>query len=101
MGEMSIGPERARNEKSVPLGRVVATPGALKEIPPAEMLRALDRHQRGDWGEVDEADRQENELSYEKGFRILSAYRTSNDVRFWIITEADRSSTTVLLPEEY
>lgn len=101
MGEMSTGPGRPRNEKSVPLGRVVATPGALGVIPPLELLQALDRHQRGDWGEVCADDWEENELSYEKGFRILSAYRTSTEVRFWIITEADRSSTTILLPEEY
>jgi hypothetical protein len=65
---------------------------------PLELLR---RHQSGDWGELCEADKRENELSVEHGFRILSAYRTARDVRLWVITEADRSVTTILLPEEY
>jgi hypothetical protein len=59
------------------------------------------RHVSGDWGDLNESDRQENELSVREGFRILSAYRMSDGTRFWIITEADRSVTTVLLPEEY
>jgi hypothetical protein len=85
------------------LGRVVATPGALEALEnasqsPAEFLR---RHQTGDWGELCEADKRENELSVKQGFRVLSAYRTTTDVRLWIITEADRSSTTLLLPSEY
>jgi hypothetical protein len=65
---------------------------------PAEFL---DRHVNGDWGDVPEEDRQENEFSVEHGFRILSAYTTSAGEKIWIITEADRSATTILLPEEY
>ena len=86
-----------------PLGRVVATPGALRALEKAEQLPAefLDRHVNGDWGEVPEADKQENELSVERGFRILSAYTTSAGDKLWILTEADRSATTLLLPEEY
>ncbi len=86
-----------------PLGRVVATPGALAALEAAGELpdRYLARHVRGDWGEIPEEDRRENELSLERGFRILSAYRTRLGVRLWVITEADRSSTCVLLPEEY
>ncbi len=61
----------------------------------------LQRHQTGDWGDVCEDDRQENELSVKEGFRILSAYKTDRDVKIWVITEADRSSTTVLLATEY
>jgi hypothetical protein len=61
----------------------------------------LQRHQAGDWGDVDEHDRQENELSLKNGFRLLSVYHAANGVKFWIITEADRSATTVLLPEDY
>ena len=86
-----------------PLGRVVATPGALRALEKEEQLPAefLDRHVNGDWGEVPEADKQENKLSVEQGFRILSAYTTSAGDKLWILTEADRSATTILLPEEY
>ena len=86
-----------------PLGRVVATPGALRALEEAEQLPAafLDRHVNGDWGDVPDADKQENELSVEQGFRILSAYTTSAGEKIWIITEADRSHTIILLPEEY
>ncbi len=86
-----------------PLGGVVATPGALRALEKAEQLPAefLDRHVNGDWGDVPEDDKQENEFSVEHGFRILSAYTTSAGDRIWIITEADRSATTILLPSEY
>jgi hypothetical protein len=86
-----------------PFGRVVATPGALRALEKAEQLPAefLDRHVNGDWGEVPDADKQENELSVEQGFRILSAYTTNAGEQIWIITEADRSYTTILLPSEY
>jgi len=85
------------------LGRVVATPGALRALEKAEQLPAefLDRHANGDWGEVPEADKQENELSVEHEFRILSAYTTSAGDPIWILTEADRSATTIMLPSEY
>lgn len=82
-------------------GRLLSTPGALAKVPHDEMLTALSRHVRGDWGDVGEDDRKENELSLAEGFRLLSAYHTQARVKFWIITEADRSATTVLLPEEY
>ena len=86
-----------------PLGRVVATPGALAALKAAcELPRGyLARHVRGDWGDISEEDRQENERSLREGFRILSAYRTHPGIRLWVITEADRSSTCLLLPEEY
>jgi hypothetical protein len=86
-----------------PLGRVVATPGALRALEQANQspFEFLERHQAGDWGELCEEDKRENEFSVHNGFRILSAYRTGNDVKIWIITEADRSVTTVLLPHEY
>lgn len=85
-----------------PLGRVVATPGALEVLEasgasPAELLA---RHQAGDWGEVPREDAEENERSVEHGFRIISSY-SAGDERVWIITEADRSSTCLLLPSEY
>ena len=86
-----------------PLGRVVATPGALSALEKAEQAPDvfLDRHVNGDWGEVPEEDKQENELAVEQGLRILSAYTTSADDRIWILTEADRSATILMLPEEY
>ena len=86
-----------------PLGQVVATPGALSALEKAEQHPAefLDRHVNGDWGEVPDADKQENELSVEQGFRILSAYTTSAGDKIWILTEADRSATILMLPEEY
>lgn len=85
------------------LGQLVATPGALKALEatgqsPHEFLQ---RHSSGDWGDLDEEDRKENEFSVEEGFRILSAYYLNNGTKIWIITEADRSSTCILLPEEY
>jgi hypothetical protein len=85
------------------LGRVVATPGALRALEKAEQLPAeiLDRHVNGDWGDVPEADKQENEFSVEHGLRIISAYTTNAGEKIWIITEADRSYTTILLPSEY
>jgi hypothetical protein len=61
----------------------------------------LARHQTGDWGNICENDMKENELSLREGFRILSSYKTSNGVKIWVITEADRSSSCLLLPEEY
>ena len=83
------------------LGRLLATPGALREVPEPEIQVALHRHARGDWGEVGEEDRIANDEALSEGGRVLSAYVTDGGVRFWIITEADRSATTVLLPGEY
>ncbi len=59
------------------------------------------KHQKGEWGIICEDDKKENELSVKEGFRILSAYKTNRDVKIWVITEADRNSTTILLPSEY
>ena len=83
-------------------GSIVATPGALEAFRASgeEPLPFLQRHLAGDWGELDEHDVRENELSLQRGWRILSCYRLRNGTRIWIITEADRV-TTVLLPEEY
>lgn len=82
-------------------GRLAITPGVAAEIGDEEIAVALLRHLQGDWGLVCEEDRLENELSLEHGFRLLSVYESSEGKRFWIITEADRSVTTFLLPEEY
>ena len=86
---------------SFSLGRLLITPAARDVLTQDDLLTALNRHMRGDWGNVNADDRKENDLSVEKGFRILSAYETSEGEKFWIITEADRSSTCVLLPSDY
>lgn len=89
--------------KIVQLGKLVATPAALQALDDAEQPFSvfLNRHIRCDWGEVDKKDKALNDEALENGSRLLSAYRTSKGVRIWIITEADRSSTCILLPEEY
>ena len=85
------------------LGQIVATPGALAVLEKAGQQPGdfLSRHVTGDWGDLSPEDVAENQFSLEHGFRLLSTYRTSAGDRIWIITEADRSSTCVLLPEEY
>ena len=83
------------------LGTLVATPGALDAAPSREALMDLvQRHMSSDWGDLDAHDRRENEIAVRDGYRILSAYEIDG-IRFWVITEADRSTTTILLPEEY
>jgi len=81
----------------------VATPGALAALEEAGQtpIDVLCGHSVGDWGDLDEHDRQENEFSLRRGFRLLSAYTLNNGTRIWIITEAGRSATTLLLPSEY
>lgn len=64
-------------------------------------IELLLRHVNGDWGDLDDEDKKENELSVKEGFRILSAYELATGVKLWVITEWDRSVTTILLPEEY
>lgn len=86
-----------------PYGRVVATPGALAALSLAGVLpeALLDRHVRGDWGDLCEEDRRMNAEALSTGGRLLSAYALPDGTRVWIITEADRSATTLLLPHEY
>ncbi len=86
-----------------PLGQVVATPGALAVLTEAGQSPSefLCRHVNGDWGDVDAEDQLANEDALLNGERLLSAYRTHRGDRLWIITEADRSVTTLLLPDEY
>lgn len=83
------------------LGRVLATPVALERIPEEEIVAAIHRHHRGDWGVVCPEDAAANNEALTVGERLFSAYESSAGDRFWIITEADRSATTILLPEEY
>jgi hypothetical protein len=84
-------------------GSLYATPGVLEAFRASgeSPLVFLERHLAGDWGDVDAHDRNENELSLQNGWRILSAYTLSTGVKLWIITEATRESTTILLPSEY
>jgi hypothetical protein len=85
----------------VQLGHVVITPGAMDAIVPADVHAALGRHASGDWGEVCPEDWMANDTALRTGLRLLSVFRDSLQTRFWIITEADRSVTTILLPDEY
>ena len=85
------------------LGRIVSTPGALEAFVDAEedAVTYLQRHACGDWGDLCQDDVEENELSLTQGYRLLSAYHLKDLTKIWIITEADRSVTTILLPSEY
>lgn len=84
-----------------PAGRIVITPRALSELAEEDVLCGLTRHMSADWGDLDEHDRKENEAALEHGFRLFSRYVASSGIVFWIITEHDRSVTTVLLPNDY
>jgi hypothetical protein len=83
------------------LGHLVATPAALEAFNDESFWPYIKRHANGDWGDVCAEDKKENELSLREGFRLLSAYHLPDGCKIWIITEADRSATTILLPEEY
>ena len=85
------------------LGQVFLTSGAQEALQESNQhpIIFLAKHQNGDFGDVCEEDRRENKLSIKEGFRILSSYKTSLGVKVWVITEADRSATTLLLPSEY
>lgn len=90
-----------KSNKRVPLGQVVVTRGALETLPAVEVFDCLLRHAEGDWGDLCKEDRAQNDEALEHEARLMSRYRTKNGIRFWIITEWDRSYTTILLPEEY
>ncbi|MCF1442025.1 hypothetical protein ACI2VK_10165 [Ralstonia nicotianae] len=85
------------------LGRLVATPAAIAALTTAgvSVFTLINRHARGDWGELSNEDRQQNELAVTTGQRVLSSYLLGNGQKIWIITEWDRSATTVLMSEEY
>lgn len=83
------------------LGRTVITSNALASLLAIDVASALRRHARGDWGELDVEDREANDRALAQGGRLLSSFRASDGRKFWIITEWDRSATTVLLPEDY
>ena len=107
--ETYIGGEWGRSEEEnepkslFALGEIVGTPGALDALIEAKQNPAelLVRHVTGDWGDLEDEDKKENELSVKERFRILSAYNLDSGAKVWVITEWDRSVTTILLPEEY
>jgi hypothetical protein len=82
-------------------GNIYCTANAHKALTSDDIAKAIARHMSGDWGEVCEDDRKENELSLREGFRLMSIYRAKDGTKFWVITEWDRSATTILLPEDY
>lgn len=84
-----------------PLGALVATPNALASLTEADIQTALQRHANADWGGLCPEDTDANNHALEHGGRLLSAYHGQDGTKFWIITEADRSATTFLLPEDY
>jgi hypothetical protein len=90
---------------NLPLGNICATPGALDAVGMHRLTELLLRHARGDWGDLCEEDKKENNFAVGKELRVLSAYRIvesdPESEKVWIITEADRSATTFLLPSEY
>ncbi|HAB17143.1 MAG TPA: hypothetical protein PLX89_23320 [Verrucomicrobiota bacterium] len=98
---MGTGQRIQNVSRSIPLGRIVATRNALAQVSHADIVHALHRHQHRDWGDLCRSDRAANDRALVDGTRILSAYETESGVKFWIITEADRSFTTVLLPADY
>jgi len=80
------------------LGRIVSTPQALAQLTPGDISSGVRRHQAGDWGD---GDSEANERALSEGLRLWSVYRAENGTRFWLITDADRRATTVLLPADY
>lgn len=90
-----------KSSKRFPLGQVVITQGAQRVLSAEEVERSLLRHAEGDWGDVGKGDWARNDEALENEARLLSRYRTKKGIRFWVITEWDRSVTTILLPLEY
>lgn len=88
-------------EQSFPLGRVVITQNALASLDAKSVVRSIARHTACDWGVLEDEDRHANEQALTHGSRLFSVYRDQHGTRFYIITEADRTITTILLPEDY
>ena len=95
--------QRTERKPLFDLGQLVATPGALAALEKTGQtpMEFLSRHVTGDWGDIPDEDKQENQFSLEKGFRLVSSYRTTANDVVWVITESSRSHTTLLLPDEY
>ena len=87
--------------EAFPLGQTVITRNALDQLHPEDVYLSLRRHARRDWGDCCREDARANNEALLEGSRLLSVYRDRNGVKFWIITESDRSATTILLPEDY
>ncbi len=100
MTDPTSDPHR-RSQARFPLGRMMITATAMRQLTNMEVLVALGRHVRGDWGDVDDEDWEANERALKEGTRLLSVYHTAEGVKFYIITEWNRLGTTVLLPEDY
>jgi hypothetical protein len=83
------------------VGKIVSTANAVEQLTREDVLQAIGRHQAGDWGDVSEADQTKNELALKEGHRPWSVYHAASGRKFWLITEAGRRTTTVLLPEDY
>jgi len=83
------------------LGKIVSTPNALSQLTQGDILMGIQRHQAGDWGDADQHDREANDLALIERTRLWSVYHTTRGVKFQVITEADRSVTTLMLPEDY
>jgi len=84
-----------------PMGRTVITPNAMENLNDEDIQASLRRHAAGDWGNCGPQDWQENEFSLPRRLRLFSVYEDRHGTKFWVITEADRSATTILLPEDY
>jgi hypothetical protein len=83
------------------LGQLVITPAALEAVPADDICNAINRHVCGDFGDLDATDRKENELALRAGLRLLSVYHATNGTKFYVLTEACRTITTILLPSDY
>ena len=83
------------------IGQLTITPGARDQLSPDEIFAAVKRHANCDWGDLCKEDKKQNDLALKSGGRLFSAYHSTDGTKFWIITEADRSASTILLPEEY
>lgn len=94
-------PEPKDKRPKFKLGRTVMTRAASVVLTQADVMEALLRHARGDWGDIDPADEGLNDQALIDGERLLSVYTAADGTRFWVITEHDRSVTTVLLPGDY
>jgi hypothetical protein len=92
---------QTRGQPMFSLGQVVATANAHSQLTQEDITHALDRHCQGDWGDVCPEDWKSNDEAIQFGERLVSSYKSATGVKFWIITEWDRSITTVLLPEDY
>ena len=101
--DTKTGEDRGSTLRLFSLGRLVATPGALQMLERNNQLATefITRHVQGDWGDLCDEDKQANDEALQEGLRLLSAYRLNDGTKIWVITEASRDVSTVLLPEEY